>query len=120
DNADFNAVVRDMLAPSYNIFIYTSAEVYESVDAASVFTPSAAGIGFAYLDDHALVIDVVGLRELDGVEPVAPEFLRFIPGDASGLIHTTNLAGAYERLLTGVQAFNPSAQDPAEQIERTF
>lgn len=124
-DADFSAAVADMPAPAYNIFLYTSAAVFEAVpnvDQLTGYAPAASATGLTILDDRSLTIDSVRLAGL-GVEPVDPEFLRFIPSDSSAVILATNLSGLINGALDSARAAMPEdndAPDPAVQLSGAF
>jgi|GEM_PF-2796529 hypothetical protein len=111
----FNSAVNALPADNYNIVMYvnyaalfTSMPEFNAVFPADMLEllPRNAAVGFTILDASTLTIDISAdtAAGVDYLKPVNPDFAAFIPGDTDLVVHSSNLNGYFEYLLTTLGA----------------
>ncbi len=124
----FRETLADLPEETYNIVVYfdvpTLAATLPPEDGGDLLTQAGTlAIGATILDDTALTIDVA--QRLPNLpqgyltaEPVDQAFLRFIPADATAVIHSTNLSAAIEGLFDLADLDSP--QDSRAEVQEVL
>ncbi|MBC8171560.1 MAG: DUF3352 domain-containing protein [Anaerolineae bacterium] len=130
-NSAYQAAVAELPADSYNLAAYVDVREFipaDQLDDLQIFGMSANSVnpmmvGLTLLDNYSLVMDVVQIAGADGGNPAVarldPGFLKFIPTDASAVIHGTDLTGAFNQLseVLTTAARQTDTPSPITQIE---
>lgn len=130
-SAAYKKVTGELPADAYNVLLYADPSLaIQDADFPSDILPTGAiALGLTILDNRTYVIDVAQLasdsKQVVTAAAIDPDFARFIPRDASAVIHATDLTALYDNLIDfarTVAAQQPAntAPDPAEQIEQTL
>ena len=126
ENADFMTTMNSLPGNNYNFVSYIDLETLLTPNLAQsgLDSMSVGGLGIAgtILDETTLVLDTVqltgGAMSSDAAQ-VDADFLRFVPENASAVVHASDLTALYEQLtatLTDIAIANGDS-DPTPQIE---
>ncbi len=127
DDADFQEALADLIAPAYNIFLYVTPELMGGsmgmmeMGMMGGMEPLPTAMGLTILEDTSLVIDMVQVGDLDAPSAIDPQFARFIPADASAVIHGTDLTALIDSMLEFSRMMSRGdGPDPERQLSGVF
>jgi hypothetical protein len=127
-NDQYLVAVDALPADDYNVIAYVDTPAFlttailSDVDLEVLAGAAPLAVGFTILDGRTFVIDTAHLAarvmENASAPAIDPEFARFIPADASAVVHTTDLTGLIYSALdfVAIVGEDPDAPDPIEQI----
>ncbi len=123
-NEDFGAALGQLPAKNYNVMMYVdAADLNEPQFQSSLILLSAAGpaaVGLTILDDTTLVIDSAQRPATNtaatGAPAVDPDFLRFIPTNASAVIQATDFTNLYNNILSAATVAAQASGSSDEQM----
>ncbi len=127
-NATFQQIIAELPADLYNVLLYADPSIItEGAEIPPGILPDGAlAAGLTILDDSTYVIDLAQLGDDSQSAPtVDRDFARFIPRNASMIVHATDLTALYDNLINVArnvvrQDSGNTAADPADQIEQTL
>ncbi len=127
EDAGYQDAIANLTADPYNILFFLRPSAVPSDDPAGQLLLQSSGplaVGFTILDDRSLVIDSAQLpnanaASVSAAAAVNPDFARYIPADASLVVHANSLTNLYANIINAAKfgiEMDGGTQDPEQEI----